>query len=109
MVDAAHSVNSPLDGQPVQIRVGMHSGPVMAGVGTSTTEKQREEANDHTTRYHKERKKAPHVITKKEKKLHKLSQEKQTERYLHTEIHTERQKHIFTERQKCRSIDRQRG
>jgi class 3 adenylate cyclase len=32
MVAAAETVDSPLDGEPVRIRVGLHSGPCMAGV-----------------------------------------------------------------------------
>eukprot|EP00055_Hartaetosiga_balthica_P017786 m.123162 g.123162 ORF g.123162 m.123162 type:complete len:719 (+) comp9402_c0_seq1:90-2246(+) len=32
MVRAASTVISPLDGQPLKIRVGLHSGPLMAGV-----------------------------------------------------------------------------
>jgi len=32
MAAAARSVKSPVDGSPLQIRVGMHSGSVMAGV-----------------------------------------------------------------------------
>jgi class 3 adenylate cyclase len=33
MQETARSIKSPLDNSPVQIRVGMHSGSVMAGVG----------------------------------------------------------------------------
>ncbi len=36
MVEAAHSVISPADGKPLRIRVGVHSGPITAGVGAST-------------------------------------------------------------------------
>lgn len=32
MVRTAQSVQSPLDGEPLRIRVGLHSGPLMAGV-----------------------------------------------------------------------------
>jgi class 3 adenylate cyclase len=32
MIRAAHSVKSPVDGSPLQIRIGMHTGPAMAGV-----------------------------------------------------------------------------
>lgn len=33
MVAAAETVTSPMDGEPLNIRVGMHSGKIMAGVG----------------------------------------------------------------------------
>ena len=32
MVKVAQSTRSPLDGEPIRIRIGMHSGPVRAGV-----------------------------------------------------------------------------
>eukprot|EP00049_Salpingoeca_infusionum_P016315 m.332255 g.332255 ORF g.332255 m.332255 type:complete len:549 (+) comp16056_c0_seq29:952-2598(+) len=35
MVPLAATVISPLDGDPIRIKVGIHSGPLMAGVGTS--------------------------------------------------------------------------
>eukprot|EP00049_Salpingoeca_infusionum_P006137 m.101812 g.101812 ORF g.101812 m.101812 type:complete len:80 (+) comp13209_c0_seq3:2918-3157(+) len=35
MIPMASSIISPLDGEPLVIRVGIHAGPLMAGVGES--------------------------------------------------------------------------
>jgi class 3 adenylate cyclase len=33
MVDAAQKVESPLDGKPLQVLIGLHSGDIYAGIG----------------------------------------------------------------------------